>query len=326
VIGARGIGGHSSGTLNPHYTRHDRPHDGRGTGIFNLGRGPGYRDGHRYNQDWQRRFARCYSRPYYRRYLDYRRCYMPLRPYFARAYYPSYYGLYDYYAYYPSRFSIFASAYRPATQTTYEFDTVYVSTPAENDNPPVSQTYYYTEPAQQVATPTPDVRDIVSPEAAQERPSSWVELGGTAFTAGEYDEARRLYMRAVLADDEDGYAQLFYGLASFAGGEYGAAATAFRRALEAAPELIDDPIDLRSFYADESTLTGQLAALGEVLAGQPGDREARFLLGYLHFATGNPEEALGVLQPVASSGPVDTLAVLVRDAATRVLSVREETP
>ena len=130
-------------------------------------------------------------------------------------------------------------------------------------------------------------------------------------------------MHAVLADDEDGYAKLFYGLANFAAGDYGAAATAFRRALQTAPDLIDDPIDLRTFYQDESTLAAQLTRLSEFANARPGDQETRFLLGYLYFATGDPEKALTALRRVSDAVPADSLTAFVRDAATRVLNPKE---
>ena len=69
------------------------------------------------------------------------------------------------------------------------------------------------------------------------------------------------------------------------------------------PELIDYPIDLRTVYDDPSILTTQLRKLARSRGEQTADTELTFLLGYLYYATGDPqgcrqrEERRRVLRP-----------------------------
>ena len=150
-----------------------------------------------------------------------------------------------------------------------------------------------------------------------------VEKGNVAFAGGEFQEARRLYAQAMLADVTDGYAKLFYGLANFATGQFEVAADAFRRAMYDAPELIDDPIDLRMFYSDPEVLNAQMTDLLLAVGEQPDNTELAFLLGYMYYSTGEPQLAVTTLQPLAGEEAPDTLATLVRDAAIRVLPGEE---
>ncbi|MBU0717672.1 MAG: hypothetical protein KJ749_05435 [Planctomycetes bacterium] len=156
--------------------------------------------------------------------------------------------------------------------------------------------------------------------ASQSRALALVEQGNAAFSDGEFREARRLYAQAMLAESKDGYAKLFYGLANFATNNNQIAAEAFRRALIEAPELIEDPIDFRLLYSDPELLRAQMAELLLAVAGRPGDPELAFLLGYMYFSTGEPEQTIATLGPLAGPEADDVLAVLVRDAALRVLS------
>ncbi len=158
-----------------------------------------------------------------------------------------------------------------------------------------------------------------SGESAESPAPGLVEKGNEAFRAGRYDEARGWYARAMLADAEDGYAKLFYGLANFAVGQYDVAASAIRRALMEAPELIDYPIDLRTVYDDPSILTTQMQKLARVRGETTADTELTFLLGYLYYATGDPQGAVSTLGVLTNDDSDDTLARLVRDAAIRVL-------
>ena len=127
----------------------------------------------------------------------------------------------------------------------------------------------------------------------------------------------------MLVDVTDGYAKLFYGLAHFATGDYEVAADALRRAMDDAPELIDDPIDLRMFYPDQELLKGQMAYLVTAINEQPDNTELVILLGYMYFSTGEPQLAVTTLQPLAGEGSANPLAILVRDAAIRVLPGEE---
>ena len=71
-------------------------------------------------------------------------------------------------------------------------------------------------------------------------------------------------------------------------------------------------------------LDEQLASLSRLVDAQPTDQEVRFLLGYLYYATGKPEQALTIIQSVADGNPTDALAGFVRDAVTRVTRIKEQ--
>ncbi len=329
--------GTGSGSSRGHHSSHGRRHRNHGNGSISFGLGSGSFSA--YYSGSHGRFGYGYRSRHHDDYRHYNRCYSSIygsyglgyHPY-RRAYYP-YYGSYDYDPYY-SYASVFDYGYRPLLPASSDTTVIYMQD-AGTTQPAATETYYsapaqpaptaetvYSAP-QPVDTEMPQVQSVAPSESTEEQ-VSWVELGGTAFAAGRYDEARHLYMRAVLADDTDGYAKLFYALANLAAGEYGAAATAVRRALEAAPELIDDPIDLRTVYSDASVLDEHLAALSRLAEAQPGDQEARFLLGYLHYATGKPQEALTFMQSVADASPADALAGFVRDAAMRVVRIKQQ--
>ena len=142
--------------------------------------------------------------------------------------------------------------------------------------------------------------------------------GNEAFLAGRYDEARRAYVSAMLADERDGYAKFLYSLANFAAGDYDVAGMALRRALLTTPALIDYPVDVRSLYGVPTIFEKQLERLIRFVGDHADDRGASLLLAYLHYATGQPERALPVADRLSKSDANDSVAALLRDAVLRV--------
>lgn len=168
--------------------------------------------------------------------------------------------------------------------------------------------------------PAPTTESVTpgAPATAEEDQSAgnpWLDQGGAAFAAGHYEDARGLFLQAAFADESDGFAKLLYGLASFAQGEYKLAIVAVRRALAISPELIDNPIDLRGFYPDAGTLDAHLKALAGTVESNPLDADKLFLLGYLRYATGQPQEAYEALQKAVEIDPTDELSARVSDRA-----------
>jgi tetratricopeptide (TPR) repeat protein len=152
-----------------------------------------------------------------------------------------------------------------------------------------------------------------------------VDLGNAAFNDGAYDEAVRYYIGAVLTDDQDGIARLFYGLAQFALGDYDLAATGMRRALVVLPDLIERPIDLRSLYPDLETFESHLNKLVRFVNEHPKGTNALFVLGYVYYASAQPELAAATMRSLTELEPTDELAAKVRDASVQVLSVDPST-
>lgn len=277
--------------------------------------------------------------PWYRHhhYRHYGRTYGYGDSYYRPYYYPRYYddyasisiGSYGYFSPYYSDLGVVYSETVVVEPTIVE-ETYYAAAPR-------GSSVEYVRPQgvieQQVVTVVPSEGGTVAgvettlpgessngaDETAESPAPALVKKGNEAFRAGRYDEARNWHARAMLADAEDGYAKLFYGLANFALGQYDVAASAFRRALMEVPELIDYPIDLRTVYDDPSILTTQLRKLARVRSEQSADTELAFLLGYLYYATGDPQGAVNTLGALMSEDSDDTLARLVRDAAIRVL-------
>lgn len=236
--------------------------------------------------------------------------------------YSSYYDLYGYHGYpgFRSRyFDYYPSTYY-GTHTTvylneptvepYENQIVLEDSALYEDSTVTSPTSPRGGSSQSQLAEGPDVR----PEAPI---SPWIDSGSAAFAAGRYDEARGLFLRAIFVDEEDGFAKLLYGLASFADGDYRLAAVALRRALEVTPELVDNPIDLRGFYPDAETLQGHIQALVDSLEKNPLDADGAFLLGYLYYATGEPQKAYETLQRAAEVDPTNEFATRVGERAKR---------
>lgn len=263
------------------------------------------------------------------------------------SYYGGYYGGYydDYYGGYGGYSTVYDTT--PATSyTTYNNTTVYESAPVQGytqsyANPdPVQyneQSYAHSpnvistpqEPSQTyTAEPQPTNDATLSPPAsvqetqegaAQEyKEPEAVREGHQHFGKGEFKDAQAAFQRGVLADGKDPFARLFYGMASVAVGNYITAATSVRAALELAPDLITEPIDLRQFYASAEMLQSQLDGLRSWLQGRPGEVEGQLLLAYLLFATGDADGADAALSTLQSGSPVDPLVNQLRNSIVQV--------
>lgn len=145
-----------------------------------------------------------------------------------------------------------------------------------------------------------------------------VGRGNAAYRAGRFDEARRLYVSAMLTDERDGHAKLLYAIANLAVGDYSVAGTALRRALLTTESLVEYPPDLRGLYPDVSVLARHESALKRYVFANPSDRASRVLLGYLLFSSGDPGGAAVVFENLAREDSDDDLAALLRDAARRM--------
>lgn len=146
---------------------------------------------------------------------------------------------------------------------------------------------------------------------------SYEAQADAAASVGDYESARRLYVRAMLARPSDADLQLSYALVHLGLGEYTIAAVALRRSLAMAPDLMDEPPDLRTSDPTRAPLAAQIGRLEEYLAGSTADAEAWFLLGYLRHAGRNHVASVEALQEAVSLNPDDLVAALLHDAALR---------
>jgi len=71
-------------------------------------------------------------------------------------------------------------------------------------------------------------------------------------------------------------------------------------------------------------VTTQMQDLIRVRSERGSDAELTFLLGYLYYATGDPQSAVSTLNDAATGDTTDTLTSLVRDAAIRVQTPPQE--
>lgn len=278
-------------------------------GYITLGQGAGgtslhsglYYDGSRHHD----------RRSHYDGHSYYNYNYRPLHHYVSYApYYAGHYGIGHGYSYscqyYPE----------PYVYEYYAPETVYVmeeplapSLPAE----PTVAVGAAPEPrdAALVGPPEPP-RSLTMPDDL-----TLIGQGNTAFLGGNFDEARRHYIRAVLADERDGHAKLLYSYANFASGDYTVAGLALQRALLTTATLMDYPVDPRPLYGDSTRLEDQIAELAAHVSARPSDRSAAFMLAYMQYAVGHPAGALAILIPLVEADSADTLAALLQDAVIR---------
>ncbi len=228
--------------------------------------------------------------------------YQPIH-YYGHHYYQPYYG----YSYLSAYYDV------PYVYGFYDTDVPYVDQSAG-----APEAYAAAPPPAAGATPSTSAQDSTYQALTKPGDTTLVGKGNTAFTAGRYDEARRSYVSAMLADERDGYAKFLYALANFAAGDYDVAGMALRRALLTTPALIDYPVDVRSLYALPILFETQLESLIRFVGDHADDRGASLLLAYLHYATGQPERALPVANRLSKSDANDSVAALLRDAVLRV--------
>ncbi|MFQ5461401.1 MAG: tetratricopeptide repeat protein [Phycisphaerae bacterium] len=184
----------------------------------------------------------------------------------------------------------------------------------------ISETAPTAGPSPEPAAPTPAGPLAHAAEGGAPNEPTLVDLGNAAFNVGAYRDAIRYYTAAVLADDNDGFARLFYGLAQFAIGDYDLAVVAIRRALALEPSLITEPIDLRSIYSDAKTFERHRDRLLQHVSRSPDEYESMFLAGYVYFATAEPGNALAMFRSVLELKSDDALTIKLRDTAASILS------
>ena len=103
-------------------------------------------------------------------------------------------------------------------------------------------------------------------------------------------------------------------------GDYELANVGIRRALVLDPDLIARPIDVRSVYPDAATFETQRDDLLKYVGDNSDDTNAQFLLGFIYYASAQPDMAVSFFRSVTDTNPKDELAVRMRDQAVAVMS------
>jgi hypothetical protein len=130
------------------------------------------------------------------------------------------------------------------------------------------------------------------------------------FALGLYPQAAMLYQQAMKLDRNDALARFSVAHSLFALGLYKLAGQNVRHGLDAFPEwgLVD--LDLRKFYVNPETFTAKLADLQRHVKANPEDRDARILLGYICYFSGQREQGTSYFRELAQHAAGDEHAAL----------------
>ncbi|MEZ5979408.1 MAG: tetratricopeptide repeat protein [Planctomycetota bacterium] len=146
----------------------------------------------------------------------------------------------------------------------------------------------------------------------------YLMLGDRAFRDSRYADAVHYYTKAVQLQPDVPVLHMLLSDALFATGDYAAAASALRSAIEGDPSLVGTVVDKRTFYSDERAFDRQLAVCELYLADHPADDDARLVLAVNLLFAGAPASAMDLLES-------DLAAGLAGDpVAARVLEIARE--
>jgi tetratricopeptide (TPR) repeat protein len=119
-----------------------------------------------------------------------------------------------------------------------------------------------------------------------------VELGRSAFVAGEYGKAAEQFERASASNAKLARAHFLRGQAAFAAGRYSDAVDAIRLGLTLNPEWPATSFDPKEPYGPNvADFANHLAELRKAMAVNPDEPTLEFLLGYQLWFVGERAEA-----------------------------------
>jgi len=244
-------------------------------------------------------------------------------PYYYGYGYPYYGGYHSYDPYeadYPQPYGFGFHDYRePYRQVFYDAD-LYQPQLGVGD---VADSYaqYPPQESASIANVQPTVEQLtVTFTTIVPGANATIDEGLAAFSADQYETARRAFVRAMLDNPDDPYARMLYGLTWFAQGNVDQASYAIHSALAQSTDVVTHPLDVAALYPDRGVLDQQLDQLATYLDRHPQDRSARFLLGLLYFTVEQPERALDLLSAVAADDGDDQVAALLVDTLNHLLA------
>lgn len=152
-------------------------------------------------------------------------------------------------------------------------------------------------------------------------PETRLDRAYVAFLQGEYAEAQKQSLQAMLEENHEGIAHLMYGLSSFAHGDYELAASAIEKAIQENDDVLQAPLDIRSLYADVDELETQINQLLEYRDKNPASRDAQFVLAYVLYAAELPERAFLEVNKLVQAYPYYDAYVSLATAVSEVIDI-----
>ncbi len=150
---------------------------------------------------------------------------------------------------------------------------------------------------EQALAPVTDYYSFVDPARVNR------SLGQSLLELGRLDAAEAAWHRAVALQPEHPLGHLGLGNTAMARGSFDEAVTRYRAALEKAPGLAVATRNLAAAHAAAGDAPAAIRTYRTLLANTPGDLVSLYYLADLLIETGEPDEALHLLQRAASLAP-----------------------
>ncbi len=185
----------------------------------------------------------------------------------------------------------------------------------------------YIEP--DVAPLPPDAEPSIPPELANQLHElqgngdavTWLERGGRSFKAGDYAGAADAFRRTMMLEPNNAVPKFALAHALLALGQYRDASFMIRRGLQILPQWPTVGTALHELYGHPDELAEHTIALRAYLEAHPTDGDARFLLGYVSFFSGDLDGAEEAFVNVQANNPEDDASRLF---TIRIAEVRAE--
>jgi hypothetical protein len=149
--------------------------------------------------------------------------------------------------------------------------------------------------------------------------NTWFDQSQTAFRNGDYTNANRLAMHALLDEPDNGWLKLYASQCQMAVGNYVASAELLATGLETAPEDQWNSVvaNFREFYHRNDYVT-HIKALEDKVQKEDTSSWGKALLGYHYLFLGHPESAKKAFDDSLQINPKDPIAVRLQPLAKPV--------
>jgi hypothetical protein len=150
----------------------------------------------------------------------------------------------------------------------------------------------------------------VADRVTQMKRDKLLDQADQKFARGLYPQAALLYHKAMKLDKTDALARFAVAHSLFALGVYKTAGQNLRVGLDKFPDWGLVNLDLRKFYVKQATFFNKLVALKKYVAARPHDRDARLLLGYAYYFSGQRKAGLSIFKQLVDEPAGDNHAEL----------------